>query len=54
MAEDSNLKNLLAKYSEIIEFEAGKELFNYNQKADKIYFILSGLIRVFIKDNEKK
>ncbi|MFW5736486.1 MAG: DUF2225 domain-containing protein, partial [Halanaerobium sp.] len=54
MAEDSNLKDLLAKYSEIIEFKAGEELFDYDQKADKIYFILSGLIREFIKDNQQE
>jgi len=54
VAENSTLKDLLAKYSEIIEFKAEEELFNYGQKADNIYFVLSGLIRVFIRDNNQE
>lgn len=54
MAEKTNLKNLLAKYSTMKEFKSGDNLYNYGQKAEKIYFILSGLIRIYIKDNNKE
>lgn len=55
MDKNTTLKDLLAKYSEMVDFKAGEKLFDYEEKADKIYFILSGLIRVFIKDkNETK
>ena len=54
MAEKNTLKDLLAKYSTMIEFKAGKNIYNYSQKADKIYFILDGLIRIFIKDKDQE
>lgn len=54
MSEKNNFKNLLAKYSNLKEFKTGSELYSYQEKADKIYFILSGLIRIYIKDNEQE
>ncbi|TDO92062.1 hypothetical protein DFR79_10888 [Halanaerobium saccharolyticum] len=54
MSEKNNFKDLLAKYSNLKEFKTGSELYSYQEKADKIYFILSGLIRIYIKDNEQE
>jgi uncharacterized protein (DUF2225 family) len=48
------LKDLLAKYSNMIELKAGEQLYDYQEKAEKIYFILSGLIRIYIKDHKKE
>lgn len=36
------------------DFKAGDQLYDYNEKADKIYFILSGLVRIYIKDHQKE
>lgn len=52
--EDVKLKNLLAKHSKIVEFKEKEKVYNYGDKADKIYFILSGLIRIFIKEEGKE
>ena len=54
MVKDANLKNLLAKHSKMIEFKAEEKIYNYGERADKIYFILSGLIRIFIKDKKQE
>ncbi len=54
MSEKNKLKNLLAKYSKMREFKAGDQLYNYGEEADRIYFILSGLIRVYITNNKKE
>lgn len=54
MAKNGNLKDLLAKYSELKKFKAGEELYTYQNKAKKVYFILSGLIRIYIKNNNQE
>lgn len=54
MTEESTLKTLLAKYSTIQEFEAGKELYTYNQPANKIYFVIDGLIRIFVRNKKQE
>ena len=54
MAEKNTLKDLLAKYSIMKNFKAGDQLFKYGERAEKIYFILSGLIRIYIKNQEKE
>ncbi|MFN2339728.1 MAG: DUF2225 domain-containing protein [Halanaerobium sp.] len=51
MGENNDLKDLLAKYSNMIKLKAGEQLYNYDEKAEKIYFILNGLIRIYIKDH---
>ena len=54
MAEKNNLKNLLAKYSDLRKFKAGEELYSYGDKADRIYFILSGLVRIYVRNQEQE
>lgn len=54
MAEKNTLKDLLAKYSIMKNFKAGDQLFKYGERAEKIYFILSGLIRIYIKNQENE
>lgn len=46
--EKIKLKDLLAEYGELKEFAAGSMIFNYNEPADKIYFILKGLVRIYL------
>lgn len=53
MSQKNTLKNLLAKYSEMKEFKKETRLYNFNDKAENIYFILSGLVRVYVKNNGK-
>lgn len=50
----NSLKNLLAKYSNKQQIASGKQIFTYEQPADKIYLILKGLIRLFIKTNPQQ
>lgn len=54
MNDTTNLKELLAKYSKVVNLNAGDQLYDYQSKANRIYFILSGLVRVFIKDGNKE
>lgn len=54
MNKETDFKKLLTKYSNLSKFKKGDRLFNYQQKADKIYFILNGLIRVYIKNNNEE
>lgn len=53
MNQKNNLKKLLAKYSKMQEFKKEEKLYNFNDKAENIYFILSGLVRVYVKNNGK-
>lgn len=54
MAENKNFKDLLAQYSTMKMYQAGDQLYSYGDKANKIFFILSGFIRIYIKDSEKE
>ncbi|RCW58735.1 MULTISPECIES: DUF2225 domain-containing protein [Halanaerobium] len=54
MLEKTSLKDLLANHSTMIEIKSGKNIYSYGQNADKIYFILNGLVRVFIRDNDQE
>ena len=50
MADKQNtLYKLFTKYGSIKELKSGEDLFTFNSKAKKVYFILKGKINLFIK-----
>lgn len=46
----NSLGVLLSKYGKQRQITAGKNIFSYGDSADKVYLILKGLVRLFIKD----
>lgn len=54
MTKKNNFKKLLAEHSDLKVFEKNKVIFNYQEKADKIYFLLKGLVRLYIKNDKQE
>lgn len=53
MTDNQNsLYKLFAKYGSVKEKKSGEDLFTYNSKAKKVYFILKGKVNLFIKDED--
>ena len=46
--------HLLANYSTNQKISQGEEIFNYGDSAEKVYLILEGIIRLFIKDDNSQ
>jgi hypothetical protein len=51
---NGSLYTLLSKYGSYQQRTAGENIFSYGESADKVYLIIKGLVRLFIKDKDEQ